>query len=166
MSGKTVVVIQGLFLAVQLGFTAYSASLWARSRGKAGMTPVSTPMNLLVAGAVALYAASELTALPAAVETAARCVPFALAPFLLYVMGCDIVNYFRYKALLRMARQKYRETGEKSDISVPGYTSLNTLMLGVVVALFGVFAAGVGLLAETTRGDSDTDDDAYLADAI
>lgn len=57
----------------------------------------------------------------------------------IYFMSKHIGKYFVFKSKIRSARVLYKQTGQKSDLSVPGYTSLNTLMLTVVVHILGVF---------------------------
>lgn len=54
-------------------------------------------------------------------------------------------QYFVYKAMLRQARALYKETGVKSNLDLAGYASLNTLMLAVVINVYGFFAVGAGV---------------------
>ena len=58
-----------------------------------------------------------------------------------------LVKHFRaflsHMATVRRARIIYEETGEKTDRSIPGYTSINTLMLSALVGIIGVFSMGV-----------------------
>jgi hypothetical protein len=147
------IAIQSVALGLHLLFSVASKNLWAKTRGKGGMTATSNLTNALICGGFALCIAAPLLSshLSGSIGTVFKApmtiAPFALLPVLVYTMGRDISAYFRYKSLLRTARQRYRETGEKSDISVPGYASLNTLMLGVVVVLYGTIAAAAAAIS-------------------
>lgn len=60
-------------------------------------------------------------------------------------IGRNIKYYFVFKAKLRQARAEYKRSGTKSVLSIPGYTSLNTLMLVTVVHVVGFFALGAAV---------------------
>jgi hypothetical protein len=68
-----------------------------------------------------------------------------LARVIVYGLARNIKYYFIFKSKLRQARQEYQRTGVKTVLDIPGYTSLNTLMLATVINLFGLFALGASI---------------------
>lgn len=94
------------------------------------------------------------------------CLVVFLVP-VLWGTAIHLRQYFVYKAMLRQARALYKETGVKSNLDLSGYASLNTLMLAVVINVYGFFAVGAGVRrifffpdrdppAETTRTSADS----------
>lgn len=57
---------------------------------------------------------------------------------LLYSIIIHLGIYGRYKSQVRRARIRYQQTGEKSDLTIPGYYNLATLQLSVVISLLGI----------------------------
>ena len=120
-----------------------SIVLRQRSGGKVGMTPENSLINLgLMATLVALL--GQIESSPVAVQAyGILCVILFLQAG--YSIKKHLSEYFKYKALLRRAKIKYEQTGEKTDLSMGEYSSLNTLMVSVVVRVYGLFAAGAGV---------------------
>ena len=56
-----------------------------------------------------------------------------------YQLIIHFTGFLKHMATLRRARIIYEETGQKTDRSIQGYASLNTLMLSAVICIIGSF---------------------------
>jgi len=56
-----------------------------------------------------------------------------------YQLILHFTGFIKHMSTLRRARIIYEETGQKSDRSIPGYASLNTMMLSAVICIIGAF---------------------------
>ena len=178
---ETIFILQIIYLVLHLGANFFGLSLLSKSKGKAGTsfgasvhssafalvqtriplspesllfpTPGLTPENpktnffvdlcLLASIAFAIYSGDTR-------PHALLCAGIFLVPICFGTVK-HLRQYFIFKAMLRQARQHYKVTGEKSNLDMEGYTSLNTLMLAVVINIYGFFAVGCGVRRPALR---------------
>ncbi len=134
-----------------------------------GVSPESTSTNLLVSILISIMLVSSLyfpsatrpkdaSSTPSEIATAAAATlsgalaATLLLPYLVVLIARHISAYFRFKSLLRSARAKYRQTGEKVPLLLPGYRSMGSVMIAVVVALYGAVACASVVLAVLSGG--------------
>lgn len=128
-----------LFFIIQCVFTKVSTDLYRKS-GK-GMSPDSRETNMLIILVLfaLLYCLWNISPLFSTIAT-----PLALILCIRYFLhlGKHFKAFLQHTSNVRRARTIYETTGEKTDRSIVGYTSLNTLMLSALVGIFGFFCLG------------------------
>jgi len=145
MSGAlgTIARLQAGYVALQTLIDVFSIVLRRRTGGKVGMTPENPYVNLLLLATLVVILGN--TDANASKHTAYGVICLLLTFQAVFSVLSHLGQYFKYKAQLRRAKIKYEQTGEKSDISMGEYRSLNTLMLAVLSRVYGLFAAGAGV---------------------
>lgn len=145
------IILLSAYVLIHLGVTLASRNMSQKSPQKVGFNPDDDTTNCAVLS-VLLIIWSLITFRTGPPKAFAVLSALLALRTLYHLIFSHFSAFLAHNTNLRRARIVYEQTGEKTDRSIPGYASFNTVMLSGVVAIVGVFTlvavAAYGFTAE------------------